>query len=110
MVDGARHIRDQFGVAVWHAGDEQSDLGSAGDLAPRREGGPAFEVVHIGLFIVEQRAAVDDFDERLMEVVVAEDRVSADFVGVQDRLAPRPVVRCPARPQLNAYPYSIRPF
>lgn len=34
MVDRSCHVSDKIGVAVRNPGDEQPDLGSAGDLAP----------------------------------------------------------------------------
>ena len=40
--------------------------------------------------------------ERLVEVVVSEDRVGAEFVGGQYRFAPGSVVGCTAGPKLDA--------
>ena len=45
VVDGAGHVGQQVGIAVADPGDQQPDVGVAGDLGPRRQRGPPFEVV-----------------------------------------------------------------
>jgi hypothetical protein len=49
VIDGARHVGEQVGVADPDPGNEHADLWSPRDLAPSGQGGPAFEIVDVRL-------------------------------------------------------------
>jgi hypothetical protein len=93
VVDGACHVGQQIRVTKAHAADQQSDLGTGGDLSPRRQRRPAFKVIDVGLIRFLLRLAVDDADERLVEVVVSEDRIHAEVLGLQHGVAPGSLAR-----------------
>ena len=80
VVDGARHVGEQFGVAVAVAGDQRADLDARGLLGPGAEHRPALEVLALGVAV--QR----------VEVVPVEGDVDAEVLGLGDRAADGGVV------------------
>jgi hypothetical protein len=65
VVDGARHVGEQVGVAVAVAGDQRADLDSARGLGPGAQHRPALEVLAVALAVERE------------EVVPVEDDVHA---------------------------------
>src|SRR6478735_2229237 len=71
VVDGARHVGQQVGVAVTAPGHQRTDLDPLGLLGPGAEHRPAFEVLAVGVAV--QR----------IEVVPVEDDVDAEVLGAE---------------------------
>ncbi|GAA4384797.1 hypothetical protein GCM10023147_05730 [Tsukamurella soli] len=69
MVDGARHVGEQVGVAIAVARDQGADLDVGGLLGPGAEHGPALVVGAVGVATerVEVVPVVDDVDAGLIE-------------------------------------------
>ena len=65
-----------------------------GNFAPAGQCGPALEVGDVGLDVGQDRdALVQVSDLWFMEVVITEDKVSAEFFGAHHRAAPGGEVR-----------------
>src|SRR5690606_34180739 len=83
VVDGARHVGQEVGVAAGVARHERTDLDAARLLGPRAEHRPALEVLAVG--VAEQREDIE---------LVASPLISS--------------TPCPSRPRLRATSASRR--
>jgi hypothetical protein len=103
MVDGAGHVGEQARVAVAHTADQQADFGAVSDLTPGGQCRPPLEIVDVRLDLIELGHAADDGTKgRQVKMVVAEDEVGANVLGVPHGSAPRMVAGGAAGLQLLA--------